>query len=327
MNLTKKTLVVLILLFVITLMGHTKGFAETVDTPKQNEENTQTLRVGYMDYHGFIDQEPDGTYSGYCVEYLNEISKYTGYQFEYVPGEWTELLSMLENKEIDILCNAQYTEERAKTFDYSMYPIGYTTGILYTHLHNNELYYEDFADFDGMTIGIVNNNAIFTIFHNYAKQNHFTYRMKEYKTEEELLNALNEGKIDAMCSEHLANHSDLSLLATFGADAYYIISYKDSPYLKQINYALQEIKIDVDFEPSLFHKYYDSSAAANNAQFTVEEMNYITSSDAIKVGLMRDRSPLSFQNKEGQAEGIVVALMDRISKISGLRFEYQFLDM
>ncbi len=78
-----------------------------------------------MDYDGFIEEQSDGTYIGYGAEYLSRIGAYTGFQYEYIYGEWSELLEKLANREIDLLCTAQYTDERAKTYDYSAYPIGY----------------------------------------------------------------------------------------------------------------------------------------------------------------------------------------------------------
>lgn len=285
------------------------------------------LRVGYMDYHGFIDRESDGSYTGYGVEYLNEISKYTGFQYKYVFGEWTALLDMLEHKEIDLICSAQRTPERAGIFDFSDYPIGYTQGLLYTREGNNALIFEDFAAFDGITIGALQGSVMSGIFSGYAAQKGFTYNLKEYHTESALLDALNAGEIDAMCSEHLANHTELSLLANFGADAYYIISYKNSPYTAGINFALQEIKTDVDFEAELYHRFYDSSTAASTVPFTPAESNYIASAGTVTVGLMSNRSPLSYIGKNGEAAGMLPELLDLISEKSGLHFEYRFLEL
>ncbi|MDD3193883.1 MAG: hypothetical protein PHE47_08600 [Oscillospiraceae bacterium] len=46
------------------------------------EEGGITLRVGYIDYQGFIGQAEDGSYTGYAVEYLDKISEYTGFRYE-----------------------------------------------------------------------------------------------------------------------------------------------------------------------------------------------------------------------------------------------------
>ena len=72
----------------------------------------RNLTVGYIDYHGFIDEDIDGTYLGYGVDYLNEIAEYTGYTYSYEYGSWAENLEKLKNHEIDLICTAQYTQER-----------------------------------------------------------------------------------------------------------------------------------------------------------------------------------------------------------------------
>lgn len=283
----------------------------------------QVIRVGYMDYPGFIEEQSDGTYIGYAAEYLAKISEYTGFKYEYVYGDGMSLLEMLKNEEIDLFCSAQYTKERAEQYDYSSYPIGYTQGLLYTRKDNTRLGFEDFRLFDGMTVGIIQGNAMKELFLQYEKEHGFQSILKEYDTETEMLAALESGEIDSMCSEHLANHQGLSLLAKFGTDAYYFISYKNNPYISKIDYALQQIKTDVDYETDLFHKYYDSSTAATTLQFTLEEREFIESSKPFIVGLNRDRAPFSiYDEKTGTFSGICVDVLDQIAKKSGLTFQY-----
>lgn len=289
------------------------------------ESEKKTVRVGYTDFHGFIDEMSDGTYSGYAAEYLDKIAEYTDFNYEYVYGEWNELLTKLENKEIDLICNAQYTEERAEIFDFSVYPIGYTQGVLYTQKDNKNLYYEDFQTFDGITVGILKGSAMADFLAEYAEQNHFHYTAIEYVTEDELLNALLDHQINTMCSEHIANHQDLTLLANFVSDAFYFMSYKENPYMEEIDFALREIKTNVDFETELFHKYYDDSAISNALPFTQEERKYIESSATIVIGVMDNRSPLTYKGKHNQAVGMIPEILNMLAEKSGLQFEYVFL--
>ena len=79
----------------------------------------QSLRVGYIDYANFIETEIDGSYSGYGVDYLNEISKKTGWKYDYVFDTWPNLLARLQSGDIDLIASAQYSEDRAATFDFS----------------------------------------------------------------------------------------------------------------------------------------------------------------------------------------------------------------
>lgn len=283
-----------------------------------------TLRVGYIDYDGFINLQSDGTYSGYGAEYLTEISNYTNYKYEYVNGEWGDLLQQLKDHKIDLLCTAQKTPSREAAYDFSQYPIGYSQGLLYTTGNNVDLCYEDFTAFDGITIGLLDGTAMADMLSTYAVHNGFTYDTKIYNTETDLLKGLNIGEIDAMCSEHLANHTDLSLLADFGADAYYIMSYKNSPYIEDINSALQQVKTNVDFESNLFHKYYDSSTAATTLQFTTAERVFLEQDKTYTVGLVASRPPFSeYHNETGEFEGICVDILDSISQKTGLKFKYK----
>jgi len=314
MTMLRRTAALMLILTALTLCA-APVFAAVSD-------GSVTIRIGYMDYAGFIEKQPDGTYYGYGAEYMQRISDITGWKCEYVYGEWSELLKMLEKHELDFLCTAQYTEGRAEIYDYSVYPIGYTQGLLYA-VPSSEMCSEDWSAFDGMSVGAIENNAMTLRFQSFAAHHGFSYRLTEYQSDSALTDALMSGEIDAMCSENLANHSDLSLLAKFGADAYYIISYKNSPYMEEINSALSEIKTDVDFEARIYHKYYDSSAAESIVQFTTDEKAYIAAGSTVRVGLNAARAPFSeYDPDSGTFCGINVDVMDEISRICGLSFEY-----
>ncbi len=66
----------------------------------------------------------------------------------------------------------------------------------------------------------------------------------------------------------------------------------------------------------------DSENNVNTLSFTAEEENYIRSHSSVKVGYVTDRIPVSFENKDGEADGISKYIFDRVSELSGLNFEY-----
>ena len=59
----------------------------------------------------------------------------------------------------------------------------------------------------------------------------------------------------------------------------------------------------------------------NSLSLTEEEKSYIVSHESLKVGYVTDRIPVSFQDDNGAA-GITRYILDRISKIAGIEFEY-----
>lgn len=288
----------------------------------------KTLRIGYMDYQGFIQKGQDGVYEGYGVDYLNEISKHTGWQYEYVFGTWSDLLEMLKNKEIDFLCTAQKTEDRVREYDFSSYPIGYTQGLLYTLPDNDRIYYQDYEALNHTKIGGLKGSAVNGFLEKYAKRYGFEYELVQYDSEKQMVEALHAGDVESIASERLAYHENLKLVAQFGADPYYMMSYKGSPYMEALDFALSEIKINPVFETDLYTKYYSRSAADTEALYTRGEMDYIRSAPVITVGNLPDRHPLSWLNqKTGKVEGINEDILNLISKISGLTFDYQALPL
>ncbi len=58
--------------------------------------------------------------------------------------------------------------------------------------------------------------------------------------------------------------------------------------------------------------------------FTAKEQEYISSHSTLKVGFVPDRIPVSF-SKNGEFAGISRYILDRVSEISGIKFEYSAL--
>ena len=65
-----------------------------------------------------------GRRSGYAYDYQKKIAAYTGWNYEYVEGSWSELLQMLINGEIDLMSDVSYTDERAESMLFSSLRMG-----------------------------------------------------------------------------------------------------------------------------------------------------------------------------------------------------------
>mgnify|MGYP000823691000 FL=1 len=115
-----------------------------------DQEKRHVIKVGYIDYDGFITEEKDGTYTGYGVEYLRKIAEYTGWEYEFEYDSWDQQLKKLETGEIDMICQAQRTKEREKQYLFSDYAIGAETSVLYVSKENDIYYYNDYAAYNGM---------------------------------------------------------------------------------------------------------------------------------------------------------------------------------
>ncbi|MEG1050214.1 MAG: transporter substrate-binding domain-containing protein, partial [Oscillospiraceae bacterium] len=213
------------------------------------DSSEKTIRVGYIDYQAFIDKSPEGTYSGYGVDYLNEIAKYSGFKYEYVYGTWQECIDRLANKEIDLVCTAKYTKERDESFDFSKFPIGTEQGVLYTLPENTSLYYDDFIGLNGANIGFIKGNLTVQAFRTYAKNNNFVFNEKYYDTEEDMKRALASKEITVLATEHMSLHNDLKLIGKYGSEPFYFMSYDGNDFMEEIDWAASKIKVNnKDFE-------------------------------------------------------------------------------
>ncbi|MEG1641911.1 MAG: transporter substrate-binding domain-containing protein [Synergistaceae bacterium] len=287
-------------------------------------EETKTIRIGCFEYRNFVEKKADGTYTGYAVDYLNEISKYTGWKYEYIYASWPELLTMLKNKEIDFVLTAQKNPQREQEYDFSKIPLRYIQGLLCVSQDRKDIYYNDFEKFDGLTIGEVKNNAMNSLFKRFAEINHFSYKTKTYSSATEALKALRNGEISAIISEHAAYNEKLRLISKFATDSYHIMSYKGSPYIEALDYAMGQIKINPRFDSELYSKYYDESPLATGANYTREEIEYIKNAGVITVGNLPSQYPISGLNKEtGKVEGIAEDILIKIGEISGLKFKLE----
>ena len=93
--------IVILLLFVMTV------YFQKIQV--LGNEETQTIRVGYVGYEGFLTQDENGNYIGYGKEFLEEIAIYTGWKYEFIYGTIEGHMEKLKTGEIDLLMQIQKT--------------------------------------------------------------------------------------------------------------------------------------------------------------------------------------------------------------------------
>lgn len=226
-------------------------------TAKADSDSQKIVKVGYIGYKGFIEEDGSGNYSGYAVEYLNEIAKYTGWKYEYVYGTWEEQLDALKKGKIDIVCQAKMTPERKEKYLFSKYSVGMESNYLYVLDKNDKYYYNDFAAFDGIRVGMMKGSYQNEAFDEYAKANHFSYIPVVYKTVSEVYTALEEKKVDAVAVGSLSVNTKYRNICQFGAEPFYIMAAKNNQaLLNELDNVLGQIKsLNQSFESELYTDY------------------------------------------------------------------------
>ncbi|MDD3165222.1 MAG: transporter substrate-binding domain-containing protein [Oscillospiraceae bacterium] len=286
----------------------------------------QTVRIGYIDYDGFIIGNPDGTYGGYGVEYLNKIAQHTGWNYEFVYDSWSNQLENLKNGAIDFLCHAQKTPEREQMYLFSNYAVGTEASVLYVRNDDVRYYYDDFARFDGMKVGMLRNSFQNDSLKTYADKKQFAYQADYFETERDAFAALDAGAVDAVAMGSLAAKSGYRIAARFGSDPFYFMTGQmNGALLTELDAALDEIVGQHPYYAmELYEKYYGDSDAIISLNLTREEAAYIAQAGVIRVGQVRNRYPVSNLNETtGELAGITEDILARFSELSGLQLESQ----
>lgn len=297
--------------FIVVLTAATRG---------QN-----SVKVGYIDYDGFIQPDTQGGFVGYGAEYLDTLAKQTNWRYLYLTDTWENCLKRLESGEIDLLCTAQYTPERAEIFDYSRQPAGIEYGILYVLPENENVFYNDYEAFNGMRIGLLKNSYQTEVFPKYASNHGFSYVACLYTTDEEMTMALRNGEVDAIAAGSLARKTDLKPVAKFSVDEFYFITRKNNAQIMEpLDAAMEAIKLeDPYFDARLYEKYYGDSIIASQPMFTREEGSYIRTIPALRVAYRSDWFPYEYTDSSGNPQGISIEMLKKISAISGIQLEYR----
>ena len=82
----KRNVMLFVLLFTLLL-------GVIVPVQAQSYGGTKIIRVAYREDADFINKSSSGVYKGYGVEYLNKISQYTGWRYEYINESWENQLA------------------------------------------------------------------------------------------------------------------------------------------------------------------------------------------------------------------------------------------
>lgn len=292
--------------------------------PVKAEQTEKTIRVGYFSFPGFQEYDEEGNPYGYNVDYLEEISKYTKWNYEYVPAEsWVAAVKMLRNGEIDLLAPAQRTPEREAEFLFPDYSIGTEYGAMMCLDSADAPAYEEYEEFSKLKVGCVASYVMKDEFLAYAEKNGFMPDMVYYPDTNRLLQALKQGEVDAITANYAYATDKTKLLAKFSpSPQYYMVNQEHQEYVTILNEVLDRMKTEMpDWENQLVNQYYPYYT---EQPYTKDDEEFVAGLPVIKVGY-KIREPLCYRNEQGEDKGILIDIMKLISQRSGIRFEYVLL--
>lgn len=297
------------------------------------EDRGKTIvRVGYSAMQSFSEIDENGKRSGLIVDYLDEISKYTNWEYEFVDGESQELLDMLGRGEIDLMGGMFYDSSLEAIYDYPEYNMGYNYGVLFARRDDSSIRERDINSLKGKRIGV------------YSKADEKFQRLKRYMdfnqieceyvlydhddmVNEELYYYLENGEVDLLLGNNLEADGQYRIVAEFQAQPYYFATTKgNKEVLDGLNYAMAQI---TECMPDFMESSYREHLAENQRMqisYSQEEREYIEKADKIKVAVVRKFHPFFCIGDDDNHNGIVPDLLEEIAEATGLSFSYVFAD-
>ena len=312
------------LLVFIMLAFHLSALARTSEK--------RVLRVAFPQVVGMSWTAEDGSHHGMLVDYLNEIAKYTGWEYEYIDTNRQTVLNEFNAGQYELMGGNYYIPGLEEYYAYAGYNMGYIRSLLLARSDDRTIHSYNLESMNGKTIGVYEN----------AKEN--IRRLKEFlaingldckfqyyslkdmqKNDEGLYFYLMNEEIDLLLSGIIYNHDSVRVIATYNSQPYYIVTNpSNKEVLDGLNMALERI---LDANPNFAAERYAANFPARlvNVQFSDRDLEYVKKRKTITVAVPENWYP--FYCKETSQKnhvGIMVDVLDKIKDFTGLDFSYVY---
>ena len=131
--------------------------AADVGGSRDASEDVRVVRVAFPEVEGISETDADGVGSGILYDWLAEVSKYTGWTYEFVDGDVQGLMKRTSAGEIDLMGGMYYREQLVESFQYSNFAIGANHALLISLEENDDVVVFDSRTLNGKTIGVFEN--------------------------------------------------------------------------------------------------------------------------------------------------------------------------
>lgn len=284
----------------------------------------RVVRVCYFPLENTSSTHEEHPYHNYYFDYLQEVSQHTGWVYEYVDASYQECLELLETQEIDLVCGIDKTAARLEQMDFSTVPVMSSKYKFFVLSDNENIYYEDYAHFDGMTVGVLSTCSQLDGINNLCNTKNISITQKYYSSASALEKALTNGEVDAIYAVTVSDNSAFRIVANFSNTQLYFATWKGNDILNELADAQKIIRDTFPyFEYDLFEENIGNQQDII-PYFTRDEIDYIKNHPDVIFSADPHWAPIESTNPQtGELEGITAEIVALLEKYTGLNFVYK----
>ena len=283
------------------------------------DNNSETVKVGYYENEVFQEGARQGAVkTGYAYEYYQKLSEYTGWHYEYVYGDFSDLYQKLLDGDIDVLAGLAWKKEREELVGYPDLPMGNETYSLIKHIDDGSITV-DSATLEGKRIGVLN-SAMADSLKAFLQDHSVQAEVALFDDYNPLFKAFDSNEVDVLAVEGdgAYGRDNAELLYAFGASDYFLcVSKNRTDLLTDLNIAQTELSV---YEPNYINflrsKYYPVSISSR--AFSEHEKQWLDGHDSLRIGYLNNYLPYSGTDSEGEVNGLLKDLIPRMLKELGL---------
>lgn len=265
------------------------------------------------------------------VDYLNEIAKYTGWEYEYIDTKGPAMLNEFVEGKYELMGGNYYIPALEKYYAYPNYNMGYSRSLLLARSDDRSIHSYDLESMNGKTIGVYENaRENIRRLREFMAINGLYCNIRYYKQEDMvgkigLYPYMAKGEIDLLLN-NVAHISDsVRVVVAYDSQPYYIVTNPgNKEVLDGLNMALERI---LDANPNFAAERYAVNFPDRlvNIQLSDRDLEYVNERKTITVAVPENWYPLYCKETPLKNHtGIMADVLDEIKSFTGLRFSYVY---
>lgn len=287
----------------------------------------RVLRVAFPQVPGLSWTADDGSRHGMVVDYLNEIAKYTGWEYTYIDTDGKDMLQEFLSGKYELMGGNYYLPLLEKYFAYPEYNTGYSRSILLARYDDASIHSYNLESMNGKTIGVYEGaqenirrlRQFLAINGLHCNLRYFT--LQELTAAGDMYPYLASGEVDLLLNNVSSAHDSARVVVTYDSQPYYIVTNPGNrEVLDGLNMALERM---LDANPNFAAERHAANFPARlvNIQLSERDLAYIRQKKTVRIAVPENWHPLyNHPAPDEQPSGIVVDILQEIRRFTGLEF-------